>query len=546
MAYRHNKDEDVVAGDDPSAYNNYDSTRLNDASESDSIDPDSGVKRGLKNRHLSMMALAGIIGPGLLVGAGGALNVGGPAALLIGFGVVGIIAFCIMQSLGEVTTLYPGGGSFISLAERMVDKSFSVAVGWNYFVIWAAVLANEYNVICSILTYWGPQIPLWGYFLIFWTVFMGFQLLGVEAFGEAEFWLALMKLLGLTAYFIFAIIYAAGGLVGQDEPLGFRYWSDPGAFNGNGFRGVAAVFVFCATFYSGVESIAVAATETRNPGVAVPQAIRQVFWRIIFVYMGSALFFGITCPANASGLVNGGSKALQSPMTIAIENAGWEGGVHLINAFILLTCLSAINSSIYFGSRTVFYMAQSGKAPKVFAWTNKRGVPVWAILITNAVGAISMMNVSTGASKAYSYIVNLSGVSAFLVWGSICFIHIRFRRAWVAQGRSLNDLPYKALGFPYLAWFGLAACIFLALVQGWTTLSPFSAGNFVDAYILVPLFGIIYVFCKVLWRGSDPLKRSWSIDLDSGRRTDLDYNSGPTSKDVPGQMAWWRRVWAWF
>ena len=373
MAYRHNKDEDVVAGDDPSAYNNYDSTRLNDTSESDSMDPDTGVKRGLKNRHLSMMALAGIIGPGLLVGAGGALNVGGPAALLIGFGVVGkfpfvflcgdlgrvllcseplqipymhstlestmltptgIIAFCIMQSLGEVTTLYPGGGSFISLAERMVDKSFSVAVGWNYFVIWAAVLANEYNVICSILTYWGPQVPLWGYFLIFWTVFMGFQLLGVEAFGEAEFWLALMKLLGLTAYFIFAIIYAAGGLVGQDEPLGFRYWSDPGAFNGNGFRGVASVFVFCATFYSGVESIAVAATETRNPGVAVPQAIRQVFWRIIFVYMGSALFFGITCPANANGLVNGGSKALQSPMTIALENAGWEGG-----QYIVIVCL---------------------------------------------------------------------------------------------------------------------------------------------------------------------------------------------------------------
>ncbi|KNB09800.1 hypothetical protein FOXG_10278 [Fusarium oxysporum f. sp. lycopersici 4287] len=521
MAFNHNKDEDVVAGDGPSEHN-YDSGRLNDTEEAESIDPDSGVKRGLKNRHLSMMALAGIIGPGLLVGAGGALNVGGPAALLIGFGVV----------------------------------------GWNYFVIWAAVLANEYNVICSILTYWGPVVPLWGYFLIFWTVFMGFQLLGVEAFGEAEFWLALMKLLGLTAYFIFAIIYAAGGLVGQDGSVGFKYWSDPGAFNGNGFRGVASVFVFCSTFYSGVESIAVAATETRNPGVAVPQAIRQVFWRIIFVYMGSAFFFGITCPANAEGLVNGGSKALQSPMTIAIQNAGWQGGmcvnfsplqdtnkvsgVHLINAFILLTCLSAINSSIYFGSRTVFYMAQSGKAPKIFGWTNSRGVPVWAIFITNAVGSISMMNVSTGASKAYSYIVNLSGVSAFLVWGSICFIHIRFRRAWVTQGRSLDELPYKALGFPYLAWFGLGACIFLALVQGWTTLSPFNAGNFVDAYILVPLFGIIYVFCKLLWRGKDPLKRSWSIDLDSGRRKDLDYKSGPTERDVPGQTPWWKKVWAWF
>lgn len=303
------------------------------------VDPDSGVKRGLKNRHLSMMALAGIIGPGLLIGAGGALANGGPASLLIGFGVIGIIAFAIMQSLGEITTIFPGGGSFVSLAERFVDKSFSVAVGWNYFIIWATVLANEYNVVCSIMTYWVPQVPLWGWFLILWTIFMGFQLLGVAAFGEAEFWLALFKLLGLTAYFIFSIIYAAGGLVGQDEPLGFRYWDNPGPFNGNGFRGVATVFVFCSTFYAGVESVAVAAGETRNPGTAVPQAIRQVFWRIIFVYMGSAFFYGLTCPANAEGLVGGEARALRSPMTIAIQNAGWNGGTFSFSSTLIFPLL---------------------------------------------------------------------------------------------------------------------------------------------------------------------------------------------------------------
>ena len=112
------------------------------------------------------MALAGIIGPGLLVGSGGALTSGGPASLIIGFGIIGIIAFSIMQSLGEMTTLYPGGGSFISLAERVVDKAFAVAVGWNYFIIWATVLANEYNVMSSILTYWAPEVPLWGFFLM--------------------------------------------------------------------------------------------------------------------------------------------------------------------------------------------------------------------------------------------------------------------------------------------------------------------------------------------------------------------------------------------
>jgi amino acid transporter len=154
------------------------------------FDPESGVRRGLKTRHLSMMALAGIIGPGLLVGSGGALSSGGPASLLIGFGVIGIIAFSIMQSLGEVTTLYPSGGAFTKLADRFVDKAFGVAVGWNYFIIWAAVLANEYNTVSAIFVFWSDKVPLWGYFLIFWFAFLGFQLLGVAAFGEAEFWLA--------------------------------------------------------------------------------------------------------------------------------------------------------------------------------------------------------------------------------------------------------------------------------------------------------------------------------------------------------------------
>lgn len=127
---------------------------------------------------------------------------------------------------------------------------------------------------------------------IFWSAFLAFQLLGVTAFGEAEFWLALLKLLGLTAFFIFAIVYASGGVIGQQHAIGFQYWHNPGAFNGNGFRGVATVFVFCSTFYAGVESVAIAATETRNPGKAVPQAIRQVFWRIIFIYMGVSNLIG--------------------------------------------------------------------------------------------------------------------------------------------------------------------------------------------------------------------------------------------------------------
>ncbi|EPY52285.1 amino acid transporter [Schizosaccharomyces cryophilus OY26] len=493
---------------------------------------ENGVKRGLKPRHLSMMALAGIIGPGLLVGSGEALASGGPASLLIGFASVGIIAFSVMQSLGEITTMYPSGGSFTELSDRMVDKAFGVAVGWYYFINWVAVLANEYNTITSIFLFWSDKVPIWGYFLIFWVFFLLFQLLGVEAFGEAEFWLALLKLLGLVSYFIFSIVYAAGGLVHQKGALGFRYWHNPGPFV-NGFRGVASVFTYCSAYYSGCESVGVAATETKNPEVAVPRAIRQVFWRILFVYIGSAFFFGLTCPSNSPGLSGGSSRALKSPMTIAIQNAGWKGGAHLINSFIFITSLSSVNSAIYIGSRTVLFMARKRKAPRFLGKVHKRGVPVYAIIFTNLFGALSLMNVSTGAQKAYNYIVNLSGVSTFLVWGSISFIHIRFRRAWKVQGHDADELPYKSFCFPWNAYFGLAATIFLALIQGWTTLSPFNAGSFIDSYILLPLFPIVYFTYKFFAK-----TRFWSLSEIDLNVSQLNEKPDQDSSTMDDEKVW--------
>lgn len=236
--------------------------------------------------------------------------------------------------------------------------------------------------------------------------------------------------------------------------------------------------------------------------------------------MGVAFFFGLTCPSDADGLINGESRALKSPMTIALANAGWEGGVHLINAFIFVTVISAANSSIYIGSRTILFMAQEKMAPKFLGKTNNRGVPYSAVIFTNLFGFLSLMNLTTGGGKAYGYIINLSGVSTFIVWAAISFTHIRFRQAWLAQGRLPEQLPFQSFGHPWNSYFGFSANIFLALVQGWTTLSPFDAGMFVDAYILLPLFGVIYFGYKFVYKTR--YRRSQEIDLDAGRRLDMD------------------------
>lgn len=482
-------------------------------------DPGTGVKRALKNRHISLLALGGVIGPGCLIGAGNALNKGGPLALLLGFGIIGLVCYAVMESIGELTTLYPSGGGFTSLARKFHSDGLSAVCGYAYVVVFFAVLANEYNTLSSIMQFWGPQVPTYGYILLFWTFFLAFQMMGVAAFGECEYWLAWFKILGLVAYYIFSIIYMSGGIRGKPA-FGFHYWNDPGALS-NGFRGIAVVFVFCSTFYSGTESVALAATESRNPRKAVPIAVKQTFWRILIVYMGISVFYGATVPYDDASL-GSSSKTLKSPVGIAMVRAGWAGGVHLVNAFILVTCVSAVNSSLYIGSRTISHLAHEGLAPKFLAWTNRRGVPVAALVTFNLLGLISLMNVSVGASNAYSYIVNLSGVGVFIVWGTISYTHLRFRKAWKIQGHSPQELPYKSFVYPWISIISLGANIFLALIQGWTTFSPFSAGDFVDAYVLLPAAIILYL--GFAWLKSGTLKPVdlAEVDLKEGQRPDLD------------------------
>ncbi|CAI4060741.1 Agp3p SKDI_06G0040 [Saccharomyces kudriavzevii IFO 1802] len=483
------------------------------------FDPNTGVKRALKNRHISLLALGGVIGPGCLVGAGNALNKGGPLALLLGFSIIGVIAFAVMESIGEIITLYPSGGGFTTLARRFHGDALSAVCGYAYVVVFFAVLANEYNTLSSILQFWGPQVPLYGYILIFWFAFEIFQLIGVSLFGETEYWLSWFKIVGLVAYYIFSIIYISGGI--KDRPaFGFHYWNSPGSLS-HGFKGIAVVFVFCSTFYSGTECVALAATESKNPGKAVPLAVRQTLWRVLIVYIGIAVFYGATVPFDDPNL-SATTKVLKSPISIAISRAGWAGGAHLVNAFILVTCISAINGSLYIGSRTLTNLAHEGLAPKILAWTDRRGVPIPAITVFNALGLISLMNVSVGASDAYSYIVNLSGVGVFIVWGVISYTHLRVRKAWVTQGRSLEELPYKALLYPWTPIFSLIANVFLALIQGWTSFVPFDAGNFVDAYILLPVAIVLYVAICVFKNHHFRIVDLKSVDLDEGRRKDID------------------------
>ncbi|TGZ80907.1 amino acid permease [Ascodesmis nigricans] len=488
----------------------------------------SPLKRRLKSRHLQMIAIGGIIGPGLLVGSGNALAQAGPAGILISFSLVGIIVFFVMQSLGELATLIPISGSFTEYASRFVDDSLAFALGWAYWYLWVTVLANEYTAISLVVMYWTDVVPQWAWIIIFWFLFISLSMLGILAYGEVEFWLALIKVISITVFFIIAIAISAGGI--GPGPIGFKYWKDPGAF-ADGINGVAKTFVIAGTLYAGCEMIGITAGESANPRRSVPRAIRQVFWRILIFYVGMMFFIGILLPYDDDRLLKAGARAARSPLTLALADANIAPAAHLINALIVISVISAGNSSLYVASRTILYMARNRKAPKIFSYVDKRGVPWAGLVLSNVFAGISFMSVASNAGEVYEALITLSGVATFIVWGTICLVHIRFRKAMAVQGRSLEELPFKALWYPYGTYAALAANVFLIFFQGYTAfLSPFDSTSFVVSYILLPVF-VIFYFGYKYWNKTTIVKLA-DIDLMSGRRVVEEEISKPQSNDL--------------
>jgi len=284
------------------------------------------------------------------VGSGTALAYAGPAGALIAFAATGLIVFFVMQSLGEISTAIPVSGAFTDFAGRFCDPALSFALGWTYWYLWITVLANEYNAISIVIMYWTQVVPQWAWIVLWWFLFLALSLFGVLVYGEIEFWLSLIKILAILAYFILAVLIDIGVIGGTH--IGMRYWQNPGPF-ADGINGVAKVFVIAGTLYAGVEMVGVTAGECQNPQRAVPRAIKQVFWRIVIFYLGTVFFIGLLIPYNSSRLLSAQSKTAASPLTISLQDAGINVAAHVINGLIVLSVVSAGISSIYVTSRTI-------------------------------------------------------------------------------------------------------------------------------------------------------------------------------------------------
>ncbi|PWN46344.1 hypothetical protein IE81DRAFT_296276, partial [Ceraceosorus guamensis] len=473
------------------------------------------LKRTLSARHLVLISLGGVIGPGLLVGSGTALSEAGPVGAILAYLVVGSVTWATMMSVGELATAFPASQShLVDFASRFLDPAAGFVLGFLYWTLWCLVLANELVAVGILFAFWegARVVPQGAWIAIFLVFFLCISLLGVATWGELEFWLASIKILFLIVFFIISIVINTGG-TGQGY-IGFRYFRNPGSFTD--FPGFVSVLTLVATQFAGTEITATCAAEARRPERAVPRAVTSVMWRILVFYVGTAFFIGLNVPSNDDRLANASSKAAASPLTIAMQRGAIEAAASAINAIIIVSIVSAGNSSLYVASRTLAAMARERLLPAFLGWTTKKTqVPVPALLVSAALSLISLLSVSSGSSTTFTRIYSISGISILLVWALIAASHIRMRSAMKVQGRSVSELRFKAPLWPVGAWYALIMNCFLALIQGYGAFAPtFDIINFVVFYIMLPVSIVLYIGFKIVFQTRIP--RTSEIDLDTG------------------------------
>jgi lysine-specific permease len=379
-----------------------------------------------------------------------------------------------------------------------------------------------------VMAYWVPWVPSYVWSIVFLILILSLNLFSVKGYGEAEYWFALIKVLTVIVFIILGILV-------DTAVLGGHYYG-VSTFNYGGIQslGVLSTFLTAGFSFQGTELIGVAAGESENPRKNVPKAIKQVFWRIVLFYILAILIIGLIVPYDDPQLLKSDvSDVSISPFTLVFLKAGIAPAADVMNAVILTTVLSAGNSGLYASSRTLLDLANEGKAPKIFRKITKNGIPIYCVLLTAAIGMLAFLTSLFGNGVVYSWLMNVSGVAGFIAWLGIAASHYRFRKAYVAQGYKVEDLPFKARFFPFGPIFAFFVCCFVIVGQGYGAWSatPVVAANIIACYIGVPVVVIIYLGYKIVKKSK--VIPIMEVDLVSGREEFDRYDEEQEKKSDP-------------
>ncbi|MGW3761121.1 amino acid permease [Streptomyces sp. NPDC005131] len=425
-------------------------------SDVSAVEADSALTHGLKQRHLSMIALGGVIGAGLFVGSGAGIASAGPS-IVIAYAISGLQVMFVMRMLGEMSAANPASGSFSVHAERAIGPWAGFTAGWAFWVLLCVAVGLEGIGAAKIVTGWLPGTPEWAWVALFMAVFLGTNLAAVKNFGEFEFWFASLKVVAITLFLVLGVLAILGVLPGTDAPGGANLRGE-GGFLPNGSNGFIIGLLASVFAYGGLETVTIAAAESENPVRGVAKAVRTAMWRIALFYVGSMAVIVTLVPWDDTKVATVG------PFYAALDHLGISGAAEIMNVVILIALLSAMNANIYGASRMACSLVARGQGPKRLGRVSS-GVPRNAVLVSSVFGFLCVLLSYWRPDDVFPWLLNMIGAVILVVWIFIAMSQLLLRRR--LEREAPEKLVVRMWLFPAGTLLALAAMagIFLLMLR---------------------------------------------------------------------------------
>ncbi|MFD5554569.1 amino acid permease [Streptomyces sp. NPDC127068] len=425
-------------------------------------DPGSGpapggtLGHGLKQRHLSMIALGGVIGAGLFVGSGAGIAAAGPS-IVVAYSVSGLLVMLVMRMLGEMSAAYPSSGSFSAHAERAIGPWAGFTAGWAFWVLLCTAVGLEAIGAAAIASEWLPGTPQWAWVALFMAVFCASNLAAVRNFGEFEFWFAALKVAAIAVFLVLGALAIAGLLPGTDAP-GTAHLTGDGGFLPNGSEGLVVGLLASVFAYGGLETVTIAAAESEDPVRGVASAVRTAMWRIALFYIGSMAVIVTLVPWNDEDLVDKG------PYVATLDALGIPGAGEIMNVVVLVALLSAMNANVYGASRIAYSLVERGQGPKALGRVSG-GVPRVAVVASSLFGFLCVLLSYWRPDDVFSWLLKMIGAVILVVWITIAVSQLILRRR--VEREEPGRLTVRMWAYPALTWVALAAMagVFLLMAR---------------------------------------------------------------------------------
>jgi AAT family amino acid transporter len=411
------------------------------------------LARNLKNRHVQLIAIGGTIGTGLFLGAGKSIHFAGPS-IVLAYLLAGLMCFFLMRALGELLLSDLHLNSFVDFIKRYLGEDIGFVAGWTYWICWITIAMADVTAVGMYLKFWFPWMPQWIPGLVILVVLLGVNLITVGAFGEVEFWFALIKIVAIIALIVAGIFML---IVGFKTPVGHASVTNLVKFGGifpTGAKGFFLSFQMVIFGFAGVEMVGMTASETQDPDKVIPKAINELPLRIILFYVGALLVIMCIYPWNAL-------SASQSPFVQVFNNVGITFAAGIINFVVITAAASACNSSLFSTGRMLFSLTYGSKNRflKRFGHLSKSAVPSSALYFSAAIIALAVLLNMFIPDAVFTLVSSVATTCFLFIWGAIIVAHLKYRRTEQAK-----QSKFKSPFFPYGDYYVLAFLAFIAVI----------------------------------------------------------------------------------